>query len=121
MFARFGIPERLFSDNVRQFTSVEFKIFAEQYGFVHVTSSPHFPQSNVEAERAVQTSKKILKQDDPFLALLACKATPIAAMGCSPSQLFMGRHLRTTVPVTASSLAPGCPDLKRVKAKDHRL
>lgn len=37
--------------------------FSEQYGFVHVMSVSHFPRSNCEAEKNIQTAKKILKQD----------------------------------------------------------
>ena len=53
IFARYGIPEIMISDNGPQYVSWEIKQFARQYGFNHITSSPHYLQSNGQAERAV--------------------------------------------------------------------
>ena len=61
IFARWGIPEELVSDNGPQFTSETFHLFADKYGFRQTYSSPHFPQSNGEAESAVKIAKKILR------------------------------------------------------------
>ena len=44
IFAHHGIPETLVTDNGRQFTSGEFQKFAETWNFIHVTSSPYYPQ-----------------------------------------------------------------------------
>ncbi|KAI0218211.1 hypothetical protein LSAT2_030058 [Lamellibrachia satsuma] len=44
-----------------------FTSFTEQYGFTLVTSSPCLPNTNGEAEQALQTAKRILIQDDPWL------------------------------------------------------
>ena len=49
-FAHHGIPETVVSDNGTQFTSAEFQQFAASWNFRHITSSPHFPQSNGQAE-----------------------------------------------------------------------
>lgn len=110
-FARHGIPEEVISDNGPQFNCTEFKAFAREYEFTHITSSPMYPKSNGAAERTVQTVKKTLKKakkdkTDPNLALLALRNTPIDGVGKSPVQLLMGRRTRTTLPVNSKLLNP---------------
>jgi len=117
IFARFGIPETLMTDNGPQFSSCE---FAQDYDFEHVTSSPRYPQSNGEAERAVRTVKQELKNQDPQRALLAYRSTPLAHW-ISPAELLMGRRIRSTVPVPPKSLTPRWPDLKVFRRKDMML
>ena len=103
IFARHGILREVISDNGPQFASWDFTKFAKAYHFVHTTSSPRYPQSNGEAERAVRTIKALLKKaDDPLLAILAYRY--------SPAELLMCRRLRTTVPVVPEQLQPKMPD-----------
>ena len=120
IFARHGIPETVISDNGPQFSSKEFSQFADKYCFVHVTSSPYFPQSNGEAERAVQTIKQLLKKaEDPYVALLAYRNTPLH-LGYSPAQLLMCRRLRTSVPTIRSLREPEIPDKFTVSQHDKK-
>jgi hypothetical protein len=59
-FARHGVPEEVRSDCGSQFKELEkseFHKFAKEYGFIHRTSSPRYPQSNGFAEAAVKTVK----------------------------------------------------------------
>ena len=66
--------------------------FAASYGFVHTTSSPRYPRANGEVERAVRTVNGLLKKnDDPYLALLTYRSTPLQT-GLSPSSLCSKRH-----------------------------
>ena len=98
IFARHGIPSMLRSDNGPQYASREFALFAEEYDFTHVTSSPRYPQANGEAERMVRTVKALFKKgEDPYLALLAYRNTALGN-GKSPAELLMGRSLRTNLP-----------------------
>ena len=64
------------------------------------------------------TVKNLLKKSgDPYKALLAYRSTPLQ-MGYSPSQLLMGRVLRSTVPTTRAQRDPKIPDLSEVRARD---
>ena len=86
VFARWTVQE-IVSNNGTQFKSALFDEFKVKYGFQNTTSIPHHQQANGAAESAVRVSKHILKQEDPFLALMAYRATPIPAT--SSSQLCL--------------------------------
>ena len=88
IFAKHGIPEIFMSDNGPQYSSQEMKDFSFSYGFKHITSSPHYPQSNGLAERMVKKVKQLLiKNKNPFIALLSYRATPLPWCGLSPGEL----------------------------------
>ncbi|UYV76843.1 K02A2.6-like [Cordylochernes scorpioides] len=115
IFARHGIPLEVRSDNGPQFGSL-FKEFDQDYGFTHVTSSPRYPQSNGFIESFVKIVKeRIGKSKDPYLALLAYRATPLAN-GFSPAELSMGRRIRTTIPTPTKQHQP--PNLKNLKNQE---
>ena len=125
IMARHGLPSVVVSDNGPQFSSREFRQFAMQYGFKHVTSSPEYPQSNGKAEKAVQIVKRLLKKakkndEDPYLALLNYRTSPLSGSDRSPGEISMNRKLRTKLTsaeehVTMHKL----PDTKQKRYYDH--
>ncbi|XP_054279007.1 uncharacterized protein K02A2.6-like [Macrosteles quadrilineatus] len=121
IFARHGIPLEIRTDGGTQFTSDEFRGFAKEYGFRAVTSSPHFPQSNGEAENAVSIAKRILlKCPDPNLGLLAYRTTKLES-GLSPAELLYGRKLRTTLPSLNDFQVVGKDQIESFRNCDKRI
>jgi hypothetical protein len=116
IFSVHGIPEIVIYDSASEFCE-----FAKRYSFTHVTSSPKFPSANGEAERAVRTFKDLMKKnDDPYLAALVLRSTPLLN-GLSPSELLMGRKLRTPLPILPDKLASGITKeaMENAKTKDQ--
>ncbi|KAJ8333797.1 hypothetical protein SKAU_G00411160 [Synaphobranchus kaupii] len=104
MFASFGLPEQIVTDNATTFTSEEFQTFVKQNGILHTTSAPGHPATNGLAERYVQTFKAGMKklantnmniEDKISLFLLQYRSTPNCTTGQSPADLFLHRHIRT--------------------------
>lgn len=110
LFSNFGVPEIIMSDN-SPFLSHEINLFSREYNIDWLTSSPHHPISNGQAERAVQICKDILKKADSlnihYLELLMeYRATPISSIGVSPSEMLMGRLIKTKMLVSSNNLKP---------------
>ena len=104
IFSTHGLPERVVSDNGPQFCSQEFKNFLDVNGIHHTFSAPYHPATNGEAERFVQTFKHNMKCRQANSAnistcihkfLLAYRTTPHTTTGISPSNLLMGRRIRS--------------------------
>ena len=71
--------------------------------FDYTTSSPRNPRSNGQAEAAIKVTKSLLTHakcsgQNPYLALLAYRSTPIDAHLHSPAEMLYQRAIRTTVP-----------------------
>ena len=99
IFARWGIPTRVVSDNGPQFDSAEFTNFSKSWDFIHVTLSPYFHRSNSLAECAVGIVEELfIKYKEARIseaeAMLDHSNTPNAS-GLSPAQMMIGLHCRT--------------------------
>lgn len=60
-FARYGIPDKVYTGNGPQFDCAKYTEFAQEWQFEHSTSSPYHAQSNGLIEAAVKTAKSLQK------------------------------------------------------------
>ncbi|CAB4022188.1 Transposon Tf2-9 poly, partial [Paramuricea clavata] len=107
IFARFGFPHSLESDNCPQFVSEEFRRYLRENGIEHRKSPPLWPLANGEVERQNGTLLKTLKvakaegkkwQEELPKFLLAYRSTPQVNTGATPAYLMFGRELKTKLP-----------------------
>lgn len=82
-------------------TAQELGDFCKSNGIQHIRVSPHHPSSNGLAERAVQVFKQGMKKatsgigDRVARLLFHYRMTPHTTTGLSPSEMLLGRKLRS--------------------------
>ena len=105
IFARYGLPTQVVSDNGPSLQSAEYEKFWRENGIQRILVFPYHPSSNGLAERFVQTFKYAMESsaDDPTSSiqrqiqnfLLSYRSTPHATTSSSHTKLFLQRELRT--------------------------
>ena len=104
LFASYGVPNQLVSDNGPQFVSKDSAEFMAGNAVKYIRVAPYHPASNGLAERFVQTFKKAMsaaRNDGASLSqkwcrfLLTYRSTPHATTQVAPCELFLKRNVRT--------------------------
>ena len=62
MFAHFGTPRQILSDNRPQFTGTEFDNFCHQQGLLHTLTPPYHPSDNGQMECFIQSFKRAVRK-----------------------------------------------------------
>ena len=112
LFAMFGTPRVVKSDNGPPFNGEEFAKFAQVLGFKHRKVAPLWPRANGEVERFVKTLKKCVKaaktegrnwRKELQSFLRNYRTTPHTTTGVAPSVLLMKRAVRNKIPQTENT------------------
>ena len=125
LFAIWGRPETIVSDNGPQFASKTFTDWCNAHSIAHLTSAPFHPASNSEAERLVCVFKQAMKRavreekKSKHLALREFlqqyRVTPHCTTGRTPAELMLGHKVRSSLCVlqprahTANQTLPAKP------------
>ena len=107
VFAVFGFPNSLKSDNGPPFDARAFGDFLKSKGIYHRRITPEYPQANAKCERFMRVIGKTLKtakiEGKPWKLeldklLLSYRNSPHSSTGFSPSLLFFNRETKTGLP-----------------------
>lgn len=107
MFARYGLPMSIRTDNGPQFASSEFQEFCLENNIEHRFTTPLWPQANGEIERQNRSLLKRLRiaqgtgeewKEILLKYLMAYRSTPHSTTGVSPADLMFKRSFRDKLP-----------------------
>ena len=126
LFAQFGIPDSVVSDNGPQFAASEFEEFCKLNGIHHTRVAPYHPSSNGLAERAVKIVKQGLKKlslgtlsDRISRMLLQYRITPHTTTGVPPAELLLGKKPRSRLDMLKPRLNETVQDKQNRQKENH--
>ena len=134
LFAAYGTPKEIVSDNGPPFSSREFESFCSRNGIKHTRVPPYHPSSNGAAERSVQIVKRALTkqmlENDPQnrgmsvqmrLAnfLFVYRNTPNTTTTQTPAELFLKRKPRTKFSLLKPNLRDVVQDTQTKQKENH--
>ena len=105
IFSEYGWPDTVVSDNGPCYAAEVFSALMKEYAVNHITSSPHYPQSNRLAEKFVQIVKNLFHKvtdegaDIDKYLMIYCN-TPLASTSKSPMQMLQQRSARLPLPMS---------------------
>ena len=128
IFSEYGWPGTLVSDNGLCYTVEVFTDLMQEYSMNHITSSPHYPQSNGLAEKFVQIVKNLFYKareegTDLHKSLMIYHNTPLTSNLQSLMQILQNRSASSQLPMSnAARRQLGLsPQQLRVKTKSEHL
>ena len=107
-FMDFGVPENLTTDGGLNLVASQMKEFLQKWGVKQHVTPAYFPHSNLRAETAVKTVKRLLGDnlgpggtlhtDKVVRGILQHRNTPLRDLQLSPAQLVFAREMRDALP-----------------------
>ena len=104
IFSEYGWPDTLVSDNGPCNVAETFTNLMKEYAVNHITSSPHYPQSNGLAEKFVKIVRNLFYKvkdegTDIYKSLMIYHNAPLESMSKSPMQKLQQRSARSQLPM----------------------
>ena len=113
-FCTYGTPEEIATDGASVYVSSHTKKFLDTWGVRHRVSTAYNPHSNLRAETAVKSMKRLLTQntasndslnsDSLAMALLQYRNTPDRDTLLSPAHILFTQQLQDAVPSNPRAL-----------------
>ena len=122
IISEYGWPETLISDNGPCYKVEAFTNMMKEYGVNHITSSPHYPQSNELAENLSKLSRTCSTRQkeegkDLFKCLMIYHNTPLTSSLQSPMQILHSRSARPDFPMSNAARKQLSLDPEQLRSK----
>jgi len=111
VFAEFGNPHEIRSDNGPPYNSYEFEMFLKERNIIHIKTIPASPNCNGQCENLNKVFNKAIRiaklEARPWRAvlqeaLLNYRTTPHSSTGYPPATLMFNRQIRGVLPAMVS-------------------